>query len=442
MPYKNSFYNVFFTQDNAIYVYNILSTSLLEINASIENCLKNSLFDTLSKKDIQLLIDEGLIVDDNVNEVEKYEYFYHNIRFVDGAHKLQIMFVPTYGCNLRCPYCYEGQKKSSKTINKKEIDIILSFIEKEIEFNEHSTPIDTIGVSLYGGEPLMCKSALIYFCHSVLGIAKHHNLKTMFDMTSNFVLLDDNILQLIKECDISVQVSIDGPKEEHDIRRITVDKKGTFDTILQNLKRANDFGLKDNITIRINVDEDNVEKIEDVFVEMNKYSNDVYFGILTKYNHFNDGYRCDYLDEDQMAKTFVTKLNSLYAKYSLLYPQRFGKKSPCSLNSSNKWIIDCNLNVYKCEMIINNPNNAVGRLDENGNFIENENYISQMSFSPFKFEKCRKCKLLPLCAAGCPAKTYINKEDPRLRLVDCFNCDYTEESLIVLLKDYVKNNSQ
>ena len=440
MAYKNSFYNHFFELDGHEYVYNILSTGILEINQTIKKSLQSSSFDNLSIDEIDTLLEEGYIIFEDTNEAEKYEFFYNNIRFSDGAHKLQIMFIPTYSCNLRCPYCYEGQNKSTKVITRATVEKMLLFVNKQIEANKATTPIDCIGISLYGGEPLLAKKELIHFCDGILDIAKKNKLRTIFDMTTNFVLLDDEIIELIKKCNISVQVSIDGPKEEHDIRRIRIDKSGTYDAIVKNLKKVNDVGLKDNITIRINVDSYNIDKIEGVFSEMIQYSNDVYFGILTKYENFNDGYKCDFLNENSLADTFVTKLNSLYTKYSLTFPQRFGKKSPCSLNSLNKWVIDYNLDVYKCEMVINNSSNAVGKIDKDGNFIPNDRYYSQMSFSPFKFEHCKTCKLLPLCGAGCPAKTFINQKEQTKRLVDCYNCDYTEESLTVLLKDYVKNN--
>ena len=64
-----------------------------------------------------------------------------------------------------------------------------------------------------------------------------------------------------------------------------------------------------------------------------------------------------------------------------------------------------------------------------------------MAFTPRNFPECIKCKLLPLCGGGCPAKKYINTNRTNGRF-DQKNCDMSEDNLIEYLKFYVDNPTE
>ena len=105
-------------------------------------------------------------------------------------------------------------------------------------------------------------------------------------------------------------------------------------------------------------------------------------------------------------------------------------------------MIDCNLNVYKCELLINRPECRVGYLLEDGTFIKEPNFYNQMSISPFESKKCTDCKFLPLCGGGCQGTEYIEKgkKDGNTNL---YQCVISDETIKEYLKSYVsemKNN--
>ena len=436
MEYKNSVYNVFFSGGSEQYVYNMLSTAISEINTEIKQALSDGNLQAIPPEIQDELIKEGFMVEKGSNEADKYQYYYDSARFSRATDSLSIVFIPTYGCNLRCTYCYEGNDKNFKKISFADIDRIILFIKGRILASFDETPIREIQAQLYGGEPMTCKRELEYYCGELKKLADEYRLSVNFSMVSNFTLLDDPMADLISKYDITTQVSIDGTKKEHDLRRVRVDGSGTYDAIIANLSSIVNRGLKKNITIRINTDLDNIDEAESVFNEMLKYSSDVYFGVLTKYNGCNDAFSSDCLDSS-VAGEILSKLTSrLYAKYNMDIPQHFGKKGPCALNCENKYMIDCNLDVYKCDLLINHKECRVGHIDERGNLELFDGFYSQMSFSPFKFEKCRCCKMLPMCGGGCPATEYLNrgKTDGDLNIA---SCAVSEESLRSCLIDYV-----
>lgn len=431
---KTSIYNYMFSNQNKKYGYNILSTSIIELNDRVFNAINNNELEKLTTNEIDALYDEGFIVDDNAQEADKYRYYYDTVRFTGTASDLRIMFIPTYCCNLRCPYCYEGTNKNFGYISTEALNTILKFIKNEIL--NSMVPIEKLTISLFGGEPTLLPDALELFCRGVYDIGKEYGIEVFFDITTNFTLVNTRILNLIKEYSIMTQVSIDGAKEMHDSTRITPNGKGTYDLIVQNLEKALEWGLKDFITIRINTDEENLSSCKDVFNTMQKYSNDVYFGILNKYTGKNDGFSGTCMDDQTVVNVYSNNLLKLYKENGLELPVKFGKKNPCSMNSVNKYMIDNYLNVYKCDLLLNIDDYKVGHLDKNGNFIRNENYYKQMSFSPFNNQKCYECKFLPLCAGNCPGEVIL-KEQLKNGEIPIGYCINKESNLRQYLTSYV-----
>ena len=204
-----------------------------------------------------------------------------------------------------------------------------------------------------------------------------------------------------------------------------------------NLKKLVDRGLKDLITIRINIDIENIQNAEEIFSEAAKYSNDVYFGFLQSFNGYNDEYKERCVTEEQHSLIVAKKFNEILSSKNFQIPQQFGKKTPCSLCSRNRFYFDCNLDVYKCELLLNQPECRIGTLSADGTINYESNYYYQMSYSPFEFEECRDCKFMPACAGGCPAKKYIESgnKDGKIML---HNCCIDAQSLDFYLTEYIE----
>ena len=434
---KFSRYNHFLSFDGNIYLYNILTTSIAQLDKQTANLMAVEDIDALSEEVLDGLIAEGFIVDDGMDETLQYQYFCNSIKYGLSARSLTVTLIPTYNCNLACPYCIQGSAKKGKKMTCWEVDACLNFIKNKINESKSLIPIKKLFISLFGGEPMMCKSELIYFCEKTSELASVEGLEIGYDMTSNMTLLDESMLEMIEKYQISVQVSIDGTREEHDRRRIKRDGKGTYDIILANLAAMCERGLKHLITIRLNVDNENVEDAEKIFDSVKKYSDDIYFGFLTSLKGVNDSYTEKCVEPKCFSDIVSEKLNNVIEKNGYVVPQSFGKKAPCAMTCQNKFFIDCNLNVYKCELLINRPECRVGYIDLDGNFTPTGGFFNQMSFSPFDYDECRECKFLPLCGGGCPAQKYadLERNDGELRNK---NCSFNEELLDAYLKDYIK----
>ena len=230
---KQSFYNFLFEHNNSKYIYNTLSTALANLDDKNFDFLKRNEINSIEADTRQAMIDNGFIVEDSEDEYEKYMLFYNSIRYGESAGIFSLTFMPTYNCNLACPYCMQGLSKNRHSIDENGVNSILLFTRKQISAtNSHGIPIRQIHIALYGGEPTLEKERLKQLCKGMREIAKEKAIPIYFTMTSNFTLIDDAFIDFIEEYDITTQVSIDGTREQHNQRRITKDGKGTYDVII------------------------------------------------------------------------------------------------------------------------------------------------------------------------------------------------------------------
>lgn len=139
----------------------------------------------------------------------------------------------TNNCNLRCDYCpYSGSYKNLRThsYEKMNVNIAKSSIDY---FMDKSINRDELRISFYGGEPLL-NFRLIKYC---VNYVKNKSSKDChFYITTNGTLLKSNTLNFFIENNFHINVSIDGPSNIHNRYRKDKNGKGTFLSIIENLK--------------------------------------------------------------------------------------------------------------------------------------------------------------------------------------------------------------
>ena len=78
----------------------------------------------------------------------------------------------------------------------------------------------------------------------------------------------------------------------------------------------------------------------------------------------------------------------------------------CYASKPNYFIIDEKNQILKCSFELDSPNsnNIIGILDENGSFVENKDYYYNWVYRDYlTSDKCKNCKILPLCfGKSCP----------------------------------------
>ena len=132
-------------------------------------------------------------------------------------------------CNLNCEYCFAAQGKyhgeravMSLEVGKAAIDFLI----------KHSGTRRNLEVDFFGGEPLMNFDVVKEVVAYARSIEQQHNKNFRFTLTTNGVLVDDEVIAWAnRECH-NVVLSLDGREEVHDRLRKTVNGKGSYATIV------------------------------------------------------------------------------------------------------------------------------------------------------------------------------------------------------------------
>jgi uncharacterized protein len=154
-----------------------------------------------------------------------------------GQRMFSLLLNVTEACNIRCGYCvYGGSYAGKRQHNNARMSVETA--RRAIDYlAAHSSdagyPFRMLG--WYGGEPLVnfkvIKESARYFRETFRDVG------TRFHMTSNALLWNDEVLDFFAEYDVSLVVSVDGPKAVHDRNRVGPKGEGTYDRVIDALDR-------------------------------------------------------------------------------------------------------------------------------------------------------------------------------------------------------------
>lgn len=196
---------------------------------------------------------KGYIFHDQSEEAERLEYIVQEwYNMVENLTEHFMVYI-TFACNLKCTYCFQkdtGRDKSS--VMSKEI--IESLFKATNLIHEERGTKKSPCMTLFGGEPLLKRKKQVAAVEEILLKCGEYDYRV--DAVTNGVELSYYSDMLSKYNIESIQVTLDGPKEVHDRRRIFANGKGSFDRIVKGIDEA----LAKNIpvVIRVNIDDMNI----------------------------------------------------------------------------------------------------------------------------------------------------------------------------------------
>ena len=140
-------------------------------------------------------------------------------------------------CNLNCSYCFASQGKyhGDRAVMPYEVGVrALDFLV------EHSGGRKNLEVDFFGGEPLMNFDVVKRLVAYARSIEKEKNKNFRFTLTTNGVLIDDDVIEFAnRECH-NVVLSLDGRKEIHDRFRVDYAGRGSWERIVPKFKKLVD----------------------------------------------------------------------------------------------------------------------------------------------------------------------------------------------------------
>lgn len=137
-------------------------------------------------------------------------------------------------CNLNCGYCFASQGKyhgdralMSFEVGKQALDFLM----------DHSGSRRNLEVDFFGGEPLMNWDVVKQLVQYARSVEKERNKNFRFTLTTNGMLIDDDVIEFANKEMSNVVLSLDGRKEINDRTRVDYAGNGSYDKIVPKFQK-------------------------------------------------------------------------------------------------------------------------------------------------------------------------------------------------------------
>ncbi|MCD1147040.1 thioether cross-link-forming SCIFF peptide maturase [Peptoniphilus sp. KCTC 25270] len=360
-------------------------------------------------EELQYLMEEGLLyTEDSELELSKF-----NPEFNIKAMCLHV----SHDCNLRCKYCFasQGDFKGQRMLmdletGKKALDFIL-----ENSGNRHNLEVD-----FFGGEPLMnfdlVKDLVVYGREREKDFNKHFR----FTMTTNGVLLDDEIIEFLNREMDNVVLSLDGRESVNDEMRPTVNEKGSYELIVPKFKKLVDGRGEKDYFIRGTFTNHNLDFSKDVelYHELgfNKTSMEPVVTDSKEEYAIREEHLEEILKEYEILSEKYLEIRKENPEFNFFHFNIDLSGGPCAYKKA----IGCGAgseyiavtpegDVYPCHQFVGEEEYKLGTIYDKQ--LNRELQEKFQNADVYHKESCNVCWAKYYCSGGCHANAYYNNND-------------------------------
>lgn len=353
----------------------------------------------------------------------------------------------TSDCNLRCLYCWNDQgkytnkqflkgraKNSQRAKNIKCANMKIETALKAVDVLVKSKGADRdLVVDFYGGEPLLNLKTLLATVDYCRKNQAKWKVNFHFLLATNGTLLTPQVAGQLLNRGVQIAVSIDGPKVVHDRNRPFIDRSGSFDAVVSNLKKMPKPVMKrlvgrttvtpfftDMVKLYEHLKKLGFERIE-IFE-----SEDACHKILpvqeSSFFASEENYKLLYRAYEKLALRYIDNVVSGRLDYSKTFFNRFFKLMQRLYYSSEvsggcpaargQIAVSIDGGIYPCTSFLGIKRFSLGNVERGINFNKFSKFITQ---AHKRFENCKKeCSLFTLCRStgSCLNVNYFFNADP------------------------------
>ncbi len=177
---------------------------------------------------------EALVKQEKLYTPDRYENMAGTFKERSGNVVKALCLHVAHSCNLNCSYCFASQGKyhgqralMSFEVGKRALDFLM----------ENSGSRHNLEVDFFGGEPLMNWDVVKDLVKYARSVEKERGKNFRFTLTTNGVLIDDDVIEFANREMSNVVLSLDGRKEIHDATRVDYAGNGSYDKIVPKFQR-------------------------------------------------------------------------------------------------------------------------------------------------------------------------------------------------------------
>ena len=244
----------------------VADDTMYDIVDAYENCSRDEILNKFTGKYSADELNETM---DELDELRKNEMLYapdiyeNVIDFIDAREPVvkALCLHIAHDCNLKCKYCfaeegeYHGHRSlMSSKVGKAAIDFLIKASGKR----------RNLEVDFFGGEPLMNFGVVKEIVEYGREQEKLYNKNFRFTITTNGILLDDDVIDYINKNMHNVVISLDGRKEINDMMRPRAGGQGSYDVIVPKFQKLAESRHQTDYYIRGTFTRNNLDFSKDV----------------------------------------------------------------------------------------------------------------------------------------------------------------------------------
>ena len=185
----------------------------------------------------ETLTAHGFLVPDLEAERRSLEAYFTNIR--EDRGQLRVTVLTTLQCNFACDYCYQGDHGDyNQHAAKMSLDTaarVAAWVESKLDDNRP----ERFALTFFGGEPLLNQPVMVYLAERLWAATRARDVRTNVNIITNGLLLTPDLVDRLLPFGLTgVKVTLDGDRETHNRMRPLRGGQGTFDRIIENVRRV------------------------------------------------------------------------------------------------------------------------------------------------------------------------------------------------------------
>ena len=413
--YKNNGYDIVLdVNSGAIHVVDDVTYDVIALyEGHTREEIVNSLRERYPETEVEEALDEVQMLVDNEELFTKdtYENYIMDFKKRPTVVKALCLHI-AHDCNLACQYCFaeEGEYHGRRAlmsfeVGKKALDFLIA----------NSGYRRNLEVDFFGGEPLMnwqvVKDLVAYGREQ----EKLHDKKFRFTLTTNGVLLNDEVMEFCNREMGNVVLSIDGRKEVHDKMRPFRKGAGSYDLIVPKFQQFAESRHQDKYYVRGTFTHYNLDFSEDVL-----HLADLGFKQISVEPVVAEPKEPYAIREEDLPKLFeeydklaveMIRRHKSGEDFNFFHFMIDLEGGPCvakrlsGCGSGTEYLAVTPWgDFYPCHQFVGNEKFLLGNVDEG---ILNTDIRDEFKCcNVYAKEKCRKCFARFYCSGGCAANAY------------------------------------
>ncbi|MDO5015111.1 MAG: thioether cross-link-forming SCIFF peptide maturase [Clostridia bacterium] len=322
-----------------------------------------------------------------------------------------------HSCNLVCEYCFAAQGKFKGEEALMSFDVAKRVIDFLIE---NSGSHYNLEVDFFGGEPLLNFDVVKQTVEYARSIEKEKNKNFRFTLTTNGVLLTDEIIDYLNENMYNVVLSLDGRPEIHNHFRKNANGRGSYDISVKNFKKLVEKRKGKNYYIRGTFTHLNPDFLNDIKHMVNlgfdKLSMEPVVSEKDYAYALTDKDKKIVLQNYEELANYMLKQEKLGKKLEFYHYNIDLKNGPCLQkrlkgcgSGSEYFAVTPNGDLYPCHQFVSDKDFKMGNIWSG---IDNsKKYDDFLTNDLSKKKECEDCFAKLYCAGGCAANAYHSTKD-------------------------------